>query len=237
MTAEEVEAITGGYHGDAFRVLGPHAVRKKGGQPRWEVRAFLPQAESAEVVAGDTVTPMVKQHAAGFFCVALAGEPRPYRIRVRLFDGSDADFEDPYRFPPIISDFDLHLHSARAPFTRATTCSAPTAPNAYGVAACASPSGRPNAEIVTLVGDFNDWDTRRHPMRHRNGGVWEIFIPELGEGVSYKYNVRSRFARLSAAEGGPVCIRLRGAAEIRFRGGRPRPLRLGRRRSGWSSAP
>ena len=52
MTAEEIEAIVGGYHGDAFRILGPHAVRKKGGQPRWEVRAFLPQAESADVVAG-----------------------------------------------------------------------------------------------------------------------------------------------------------------------------------------
>ena len=50
MTAEEIEAIVGGYHGDAFRILGPHSVRKRGGQPRWEVRAFLPQAETAEVV-------------------------------------------------------------------------------------------------------------------------------------------------------------------------------------------
>ena len=65
MTVEEVEAIAGGYHGDAFRVLGPHAVRKRGGQPRWEVRAFLPHAESADVVAGDTVTPLVKQHQIG----------------------------------------------------------------------------------------------------------------------------------------------------------------------------
>jgi hypothetical protein len=53
MTVEEIEAIAGGYHGDAFRILGPHSVRKKGGQARWEVRAFLPQAESAEVVVGD----------------------------------------------------------------------------------------------------------------------------------------------------------------------------------------
>jgi hypothetical protein len=47
MTVEEIEAIAGGYHGDAFRILGPHSVRKNGGQARWEVRAFLPQAESA----------------------------------------------------------------------------------------------------------------------------------------------------------------------------------------------
>ena len=50
MTVEEIEAIVGGYHGDAFRILGPHSVRKKRGQARWEVRAFLPQAESAAVV-------------------------------------------------------------------------------------------------------------------------------------------------------------------------------------------
>src|SRR5512144_3170351 len=106
MTAEEIEAIVGGYHGDAFRILGPHAVRKRGGQPRWEVRVFLPQAESAEIVIGQAVTPLVRQHAAGFFCTALPGEPRPYRICAILQDGTGVDFEDPYRFPPIISDFD-----------------------------------------------------------------------------------------------------------------------------------
>ena len=52
MTVEEIEAIVGGYHGDAFRILGPHSVRKKAGLSRWEVRAFLPQAESADVVLG-----------------------------------------------------------------------------------------------------------------------------------------------------------------------------------------
>ena len=67
MTVEEIEAIAGGYHGDAFRILGPHSVRKKGGQARWEVRAFLPQAESAEVdVAGDR-TAMARQAPARAF--------------------------------------------------------------------------------------------------------------------------------------------------------------------------
>src|SRR6266700_1483842 len=98
MTAEEIEAIVGGYHGDAFRILGPHAVRKRRGQPAWEVRAFLPQAESAAVLIGATVFPMVKSHAAGFFVAALAGEPVPYRIQARLWDGPIIDFEEPYRF-------------------------------------------------------------------------------------------------------------------------------------------
>src|SRR5579872_3127262 len=111
MTAEEIEAIVGGYHGDAFRILGPHAVRKRRNQSCWEVRAFLPQAESAEVTIGGVVYPMLKQHAAGFYVAALEGDPVPYRIQARLFDGTVINFDDPYRFPPVITDFDLHLHA------------------------------------------------------------------------------------------------------------------------------
>src|SRR6266700_807993 len=102
MTAEEIEAIAGGYHGDAFRILGPHSVRKRRGQSIWEVRAFLPQAEAAGVVIGDTVYPMEKKHAAGFYCASLAGDPASYRIQARLWDGASVVLEDPYRFPPVI---------------------------------------------------------------------------------------------------------------------------------------
>src|ERR1035441_3771506 len=75
MTVEEIEAIVGGYHGDAFRILGPHSVRRKGGQARWEVRAFLPQAESAGVIIGAERVAMSKQHARGFFVASLTGDP------------------------------------------------------------------------------------------------------------------------------------------------------------------
>src|ERR1700733_10370115 len=98
MTLEEIEAIAGGYHGDAFRILGPHSVRKKGGQARWEVRAFLPQAESAEVVSSGERAEMARKHPQGFFCGSLAGDPRPYLIRARLRGGREIEFEDPYRF-------------------------------------------------------------------------------------------------------------------------------------------
>src|SRR3974390_154023 len=110
MTAAEIEAIVGGYHGDAFRILGPHGVRKKEGQGRWVVRAFLPQAESAEVLWGHQRCPMAKRHDAGFFAAALNGHPGHYRLRARLWDGRETEFEDPYRFGPQISDVDLHLH-------------------------------------------------------------------------------------------------------------------------------
>ena len=111
MTVEEIEAIAGGYHGDAFRILGPHSVRKKGGQARWEVRAFLPQAESVTVVTPAESAEMLRQHPQGFFCATLTGEPKPYRIRARLRDGREIEIDDPYRFGPQLSDSDLYLHT------------------------------------------------------------------------------------------------------------------------------
>ncbi|HWB82638.1 MAG TPA: 1,4-alpha-glucan branching protein GlgB [Bryobacteraceae bacterium] len=205
MTAEEIEAVVGGYHGDAFRILGPHSVRKKGSQPRWEVRVFLPQAESAEIVAGNQRCPMAKRHSEGFFITTLIGDPERYVIRARLWDGSQVELEDPYRFGPQISDFDLHLH------TEGTLNEAYHALGAHlcesdGVAGVRFAVWAPNAENVTLTGEFDDWDVRRHPMRRRNGGIWEIFIPGLREGAIYKYNIRSRFAGYQQLKADPYAF-------------------------------
>ena len=200
-----MEAIVGGYHGDAFRVLGPHSVRKKGGQPRWEVRAFLPQAESVAVVLGDEVRPMEKKHAQGFFCGTLAGEPRAYRLRVKLWDASEFEIEDPYRYPPQLSDTDLYLHTEGTlnEAYRVLGAHTVTVEGACGVRFAV---WAPNAENVTVTGEFNEWDVRRHPMRRRNGGVWEIFIPGLGEGTAYKYNIRSRFAGYQQLKADPYAF-------------------------------
>src|SRR6476620_6715127 len=111
MSVEEIEAIVGGYHGDSFRVLGPHAARKKKGQSRWEVRAFLRHADSAEVSAAGVRVPMEKRHAQGFFCACLDGPQSDYRIHARLWDGREIEIDDPYRFGPLISDSDLYLHT------------------------------------------------------------------------------------------------------------------------------
>jgi 1,4-alpha-glucan branching enzyme len=192
MTAQEIEAIVGGYHGDAFRILGPHSVRKRGVQSRWEVRAFLPQAESAEVLSGGKVCPMSRHHNDGFFVAFLNGSPERYTIRAICRDGAVIEMEDPYRFPTLLSDFDLHLH------TEGTLHEAYRSLGAHcmeceGVKGVRFAVWAPNAEVVSVAGEFNDWDTRRHPMRRRSGGVWEIFIPGLAAGAGYKYNVRSRF--------------------------------------------
>jgi len=193
MTAAEIESIVGGYHGDSFRVLGPHSIRRKVGQPRWEVRAFLPQAETAEVSVDGQATPMEKKHAAGFFCAQLAGDPQRYTLRAHLWNGGDIEFEDPYRFDQLISDTEIYLHGEGTLEVAYRTLGAHLA-EADGVRGVRFAVWAPNAENVTVTGEFNDWDIRRHPMRQRNGGVWELFMPALGEGTTYKYNVRSRFA-------------------------------------------
>ncbi|MGA2272626.1 MAG: 1,4-alpha-glucan branching protein GlgB [Bryobacteraceae bacterium] len=193
MTAAEIESIVGGYHGDAFRILGPHSVRRKVGQARWEVRAFLPQAEVVEVLSEGQAWPMERRHAGGFFCAQMAGDPQRYTLRAHLWDGRDAEIEDPYRFGQLISDTEIYLHGEGTLHEAYRTLGAHLA-ESDGVRGVRFAVWAPNAENVTVAGEFNDWDIRRHPMRRRNGGFWELFIPGLGEGAAYKYNVRSRFA-------------------------------------------
>ena len=106
----EIEAIVGGYHGDVFRVLGPHQLQDaEDGAPRWVVRAFLPHAASAEVIVGTAAIPMEKKHAHGFFVAHFDAEVRDYRLRVQLWNGGTEITDYPYRFPPLLTDFDLYL--------------------------------------------------------------------------------------------------------------------------------
>src|SRR5215472_8924021 len=111
MTKADIDAIVGGYHGDAFRILGPHTVENSEGRPKWEVRAFLPRAASADVLTGADAIPMTKRRDEGLFVASLEGEPRPYTLRTHLRSGDKEEFEDPYRFPPQLSDLQLHLNA------------------------------------------------------------------------------------------------------------------------------
>lgn len=154
---------------------------------------------------GDKLWPMVRQHSAGFFCASLAGDPEPYRLQAQLSDGVSIQFEDPYRFPPLLSDFDLHLHGEGTLYEAYESLGAHLV-ECQGVRGVRFAVWAPNAESVAVAGDFNQWDTRRHPMRRRNGGVWELFIPELREGVTYKYNVRSRFAGYQQLKADPFAF-------------------------------
>jgi len=208
MNVEEIEAIVGGYHGDAFRILGPHRTRAKGAdgeRSRWEVRAFLPEAESAEVVAGAQTSPMEKQHEQGFFCASLNGEPERYLIRARLWSGREIEIDDPYRYGPQISDTDIYLHGEGTLHEAYRTLGAHLT-ESDGARGVRFAVWAPNALDVTVVGEFNDWDVRRHPMRRRSGGVWELFVPGLGIGMPYKYHVKSRFVGYEQLKADPYAF-------------------------------
>ncbi len=190
MTKEEIEAIVGGYHGDPFRILGPHALDKR--KACWEVRAFLPQAVDAEVAIDGQAQAMKKVHPTGFFVGSLDGEPRAYKLRVKTWAGQTAEVEDPYRFPILLTDYELYLYSEGTNYESYRSLGAHCA-EIEGVKGVRFAVWAPNAEVVSVVGDFNDWDSRRNPMRSRTVGIWEIFIPGPGEGSKYKYFVRSRY--------------------------------------------
>ena len=191
MTHLEVEAIVGGYYSDPFRILGPHQV-----EAGWEVRAYLPHAAAASVRTNgsleDILTPMEKIHPQGFYVATLGSDPGAYSLDLKLWNGQQQEQQDAYRFPPLLTGFDLHLHGEGTFYESYQTMGAHlvTCEEANGVRFAV---WAPNAEVVSVVGDFNDWDAHRHPMRLRTGGIWELFIPGIGEGACYKYSVRSRF--------------------------------------------
>ena len=191
MTAAGMESIVGGYHSDSFSILGPHLVDRGKASTAWEIRAFLPQARTAAIVREGTRTEMARKHSEGLFVASFRKEPGIYRIEIEDHQGNVSSFEDPYRFGPLISEFDLHLHAEGNLRDTWNTLGAhatmlgPVEGVRFAVWA-------PDAAWVSVVGDFNDWDTRRNPMRLRNSGVWEIFLPDARPGHAYKYLIRSK---------------------------------------------
>jgi 1,4-alpha-glucan branching enzyme len=203
----EIDAIVGSFHGDVFRILGPHAVEDvKGKTKQWEVRAFLPQAEAAEVMVNGVAVPMERVHSQGFFVASLETEPHNYRLRLRHPGGATEVIDDPYRFPPLLSDYDIYLYAEGTNFESYRSMGAHIT-ECLGVKGVRFAVWAPNAEVVCVVGDFNHWDTRRHPMRARNGGVWEIFVPAVGDGAPYKYYVQSRLLGHRQLKADPYAFR------------------------------
>jgi 1,4-alpha-glucan branching enzyme len=187
MLPGEVHAIVHGYHGDPLKVLGPQQFT----EDEWEVRAFLPKAESASVLILSEMHPMTKEDPAGLFSVKLPGSPTAYQLAIRTWDGTEQILEDPYRFRNLSSSFDIHL------FLEGTNYEAYRLLGAHpftidGITGLRFAVWAPNAESVQVCGNFNNWDQNSHPMCPRDGGIWELFIPGLGPGEVYKYFVRSK---------------------------------------------
>ncbi|GIU74497.1 MAG: 1,4-alpha-glucan branching enzyme GlgB [Bryobacteraceae bacterium] len=201
MNPGDFEAIVGGYHGDPFSVLGPHRV-----EDGWVVRAFLPHAaEAALLLEGGGRVPMARLHPGGIYGAQLARDPGRYVIEIVLYRGGSEIIEDPYRFGLLLSDFDVWLHAEGTHYEAWRTMGAHLM-EIDGVHGCRFAVWAPNAEAVCVAGSFNQWDAYRHPMRRREGGIWEIFLPGVRQGDIYKYFVRSKIFGVSEMKCDPYAF-------------------------------
>lgn len=195
-----IKAIVRGECGDPFAVLGCHVIATTR-QAGVAIRAFLPTANRVVIVPADPAVPaqaMTRLHPAGLFEVLFAEQTTPFAYRLEVQDGAGTArrCDDPYRFSSTLSDFDLHLLGEGTHYRAYEKLGAHLAV-VDGVAGVRFAVWAPNARRVSVVGDWNAWDGRVHPMRlHPGNGLWEIFIPGLGKDVLYKYEVLSRTAGL-----------------------------------------
>jgi 1,4-alpha-glucan branching enzyme len=192
--ATEVELILQAEHADPFHVLGAHPIEEEGGR-LLAVRAFQPRAKSVTVLFEENLPPVeaARVHPAGFFEAILPhpGKMPRYRLRIAQQDGVIETLHDPYSFPPLLTDFDLHLITEGTHFLKYTKLGAHVR-EVNGVRGVQFAVWAPNARRVSVVGDFNHWDGRLHPMRSRGAsGVWELFVPALDEGAIYKFELCS----------------------------------------------
>ena len=220
MDAEELaaalDAVVRGEHGDPFAVLGLHAADGAGdgaGNARCGlvVRALQPGARAARVIpdaGGPTAAAMQTVRSEGLFEARFpsARERFGYRLEVTWPDGVVATQEDPYRFPPTLSDFDLQLLGEGTHYQAYEKLGAH--PRVLdGVTGVVFAVWAPNARRVSVVGDWNGWDRRRHPMRlHPGHGIWERFLPGVGEGAHYKFEILGRTAEPLALKADPYAV-------------------------------
>jgi len=194
---EDIYRIIYTEHHDPYTVLGIHSVNIDG-KPATAVRTFLPQARLAWVVREfDSATireyPMTKIHEDGFFeCIFEdEAEPFPYKLKRRTYSEETHLFFDSYAFFPQLSDLDLYLFGEGNHFRVYEKLGAHYR-EINGIGGTEFAVWAPNARSVSVVGTFNGWDRRRHAMRVLgSSGVWEIFIPGVGEGELYKFEIKT----------------------------------------------
>jgi 1,4-alpha-glucan branching enzyme len=188
VSRDELDRLVGGAHHDPHGVLGAHP----GADGTVTVRTLRPEALAAAVIVGGERTEMTRIHDAGVFEAVLRGAPADYRIEVR-YGASTYTVDDPYRWLPTLGDMDLHLIGEGrheylwtvlgAHIRSYDTPGGPVSGASFAVWA-------PNARGVRVVGDFDYWDGRALPMRSLgSSGVWEIFVPGVGDGAKYKFEI------------------------------------------------
>jgi 1,4-alpha-glucan branching enzyme len=186
-------AIQNGLHHDPFSFLGIHEVK---GKPRqWAIRVFKPGADGVVILAADgsELVQAVRMPETDVFEAHIPHTKAApeYRVKALYASGANQISDDPYRFGTLIDPFDLHIwgegnHGKAYLFMGAHL---KTVGNVQGVHFVV---WAPAASRVSVVGEFNGWDGRQHPMRkHHDQGLFELFIPGLQEGIAYKYEIKN----------------------------------------------
>ncbi len=182
------DALGSARHSDPFAILGPHVQ-----DGVLVIRAFHPSAERIDVAHAGGMTPMARIHEAGVFEARFPGvdDVFDYRLRAGYPGGHAAEIDDPYRYGRVISEYDLYLF-AQGKHTRIYEKLGAHLTRIGEADGVHFAVWAPNADRVSVVGDFNAWDGRVHPMRRLGqSGVWEIFVPGVGEGQRYKFEIRA----------------------------------------------
>jgi 1,4-alpha-glucan branching enzyme len=193
------------------------------GEKRIAVRTFQPHATEVSVIlaAGGPPFSAARIHPDGLFEAllpysdSLFAGPATYRLRIQSAEGSVREEFDPYAFPPLLTDFDLHLIGEGTHYEKYEKLGAHllTVAGAHGAHFGV---WAPNARRVSVVGDFNRWDGRVHPLRSRgSSGVWEIFLPGVEEGMIYKFEIRSNLGDRLLLKADPYAF----SAELRPKSG------------------
>ena len=188
---EQIDLIVRNQHHDPFTVLGSHEIELEG-KSAWVVRAYLPDAVAVSVVIQHKEYAMQPLHHPHFFECIITDAPHlsSYQFKVTSGD-SDRLIHDPYYFKsPMLTEFDAYLFGQGTHYQIYEKMGAQltTIDNVSGVYFAV---WAPNARNVSLIGDFNSWDGRKHQMRKGHTGIWDLFIPDLQVGASYKYEIKS----------------------------------------------
>jgi 1,4-alpha-glucan branching enzyme len=182
----EIEAVVEGRHADPFAFLGLHQV-----DGEWVLRAFIPHAETvhAFTLGGEALKPLIPRDSAGFFeGLVKVSSRQPIRLHAKNI-GGEWDVYDPYSFGPVLGPMDDY-YIGEGSHLRLFDKLGAHEMEFEGIHGTHFAVWAPNARRVSVVGPFNDWDGRRNPMRVRvDTGIWEVFIPILGTGTLYKFEI------------------------------------------------
>lgn len=194
-SSSEISLIISGEHSNPSQIFGQHKINIEG-KEAIIIRGFFSFAKEVSIIINsEKTTKMKKVHKDGFYEAIFpdCNEYFQYHFQMKDYDEKFHEFKDPYNFPPILTDYDLYL------LTEGTHNQSYEKMGAHyiemeGIYGVHFAVWAPNAKRVSILCDFNRWDGRVHPMNNRGpSGIWELFIPNIKEGETYKYEIKSQY--------------------------------------------